>query len=77
MLNAMKFSNTRLKSWSTTAAWLVSCAATAAPVYAQKAAPMPNLSRSPSPLIGFGIIAVFAVLIVAISLLPSKRGHQD
>jgi Mn2+/Fe2+ NRAMP family transporter len=41
------------------------------------AAPLPSLSRTPSPLIGYGIMAVFAIAIVAVSLLPSKRGHQD
>lgn len=77
MLSMMKFWTTPTTFCIPVIVWLMTVAVFPAAAYAQKAAPSPNLMRSPSPLIGFAIIATFAVVIVAISLLPSKRGHQD
>lgn len=47
------------------------------PVWAQAAAPQPQLQRSTTPLIGFGLIFLMLVIVVSISLIPSKRSHQD
>lgn len=77
MLHMMKYWTTPIKCCIPVMVWLMSVAIFPAAAVAQKAAPSPNLSRSPTPLIGFGLMAVFAIAIVAISLLPSKRGHQD
>jgi hypothetical protein len=41
------------------------------------AAPTPNLTRAPSPLLGYGLMIVLLAAVVAISFMPSKRGHQD
>ncbi len=46
--------------------------------FAQQEAPeSPTLSRGPHPIIGFGVMFVLLALLMAISLMPSKRGHQD
>jgi heme A synthase len=44
---------------------------------AQDAPPQPTLRRSPAPWVGLLIIVVLTGIIIAISLMPSKRGHQD
>jgi drug/metabolite transporter (DMT)-like permease len=44
---------------------------------AQDAPPQPSLRRSPAPWVGLLIIVVLAGIIIAVSLMPSKRGHQD
>lgn len=45
--------------------------------HAQEAAPDPDLRGTPSPLIGFFVMFVMLAIVVSISLMPSKRGHQD
>ncbi len=40
-------------------------------------APDPPVQDGASPLPGFGIMALMAVVVIGISLMPSKRGHQD
>jgi hypothetical protein len=40
-------------------------------------APQPNLSRAPSPLVGFGLMFLMVVVVIGISFIPSKRGHLD
>ena len=46
--------------------------------WAQQAAPpSPSLRRAPAPWIGFAVIFVLLVLVLAVSILPAKRGHQD
>ena len=47
---------------------------------AQVTAPPEATNRSdqaPSLLIGFGIIFVLLLIVMVVSLIPSKRGHQD
>ena len=44
---------------------------------AQGAPPTPSGTRNISPLIGYGILVVLGGAVVAISLYPSKRSHQD
>jgi hypothetical protein len=39
--------------------------------------PSPTLSRVPKPWIGFAVIFLLVVLVLGVSLIPSKRGHQD
>lgn len=41
------------------------------------AAPQPSLRNSPSPLLGFGLMFLMVVVVVAISFMPSKRSHLD
>jgi hypothetical protein len=49
----------------------------AAVTVAQTAPPEPALRRAPSPLVGYFIMFVLLVAIIAISIMPSKRSHQD
>jgi hypothetical protein len=37
----------------------------------------PKLDTAPSPVIGYAIIVVMGLAILAISLYPSKRSHTD
>ena len=49
-------------------------------LFAQAAAPAePTLDpkKAPAAWIGFFIMFVLAAVVIAISLMPSKRGHQD
>ena len=46
-------------------------------VWAETAAPSPNLKKAPPAWVGLGIMFILAALVVSISLLPAKRGHQD
>ena len=39
--------------------------------------PPPTLSRTPKPWLGFVVMIVLVALVLGISLMPSKRGHQD
>jgi hypothetical protein len=45
---------------------------------AQQAGPrQPKIDTVPSPVIGYGIVVLFAIIILSISLYPSKRAHSD
>jgi hypothetical protein len=37
----------------------------------------PKVENVPSPVIGYGLFLLFAGIILAISLYPSKRAHTD
>ena len=39
--------------------------------------PSPTLARVPKPWIGYVVIFLLVVLVLGVSLIPSKRGHQD
>ena len=41
------------------------------------APPDPSLKRFPARIVGYLVIAVLLAIVVAVSLMPSKRGHQD
>ncbi len=41
------------------------------------APPQPTLNRSPAAWIGYMIMIVLLAMVIVVSLLPSKRGHQD
>jgi FtsH-binding integral membrane protein len=45
-------------------------------VWAQSA-PTPQIRNSPKPWIGLMCIFLLLALMLAVSLMPSKRGHQD
>lgn len=57
--------------------FLLLAASLTATVAAQDGPPTPKLSVVPSPLVGYGIIAVLGGAIIAISLYSSKRERQD
>lgn len=44
---------------------------------AQQGPPQPVLHRAPAPWLGLLIIGVLLAIVLAVSLMPSKRGHQD
>ena len=39
--------------------------------------PEPSLRKSPAAWMGYGLMFVFFVIVVVVSLMSSKRGHQD
>ena len=48
------------------------------PALAHAAAPpTPGLRRGAPAWLGFGVIFLLAVVVLSVSLLPSKRGHRD
>jgi hypothetical protein len=42
-----------------------------------EAPPQPSLSGSPPVWLGYLIMFVLLAVVLAVSLMPSKRGHQD
>lgn len=45
--------------------------------FAQEAAPDPDISGTPTPIYGFIVMFLMIAVVVSISLMPSKRGHQN
>ncbi|MCP3902877.1 MAG: hypothetical protein GY715_04500 [Planctomycetes bacterium] len=43
----------------------------------QSAPPQPSLKRYAPEWIGYLVVAVLMIVVLAVSLMPSKRGHQD
>lgn len=39
--------------------------------------PEPPVNEGTNPMGGFAIMAILAVIVIGISLMPSKRTHQD
>ena len=39
--------------------------------------PNPNLRKSPAAWMGIGLMFIFFGIVITISLISSKRGHQD
>ncbi|MBM4105507.1 MAG: hypothetical protein FJ257_04325 [Phycisphaerae bacterium] len=65
----------RSSSWRLTTAVLAAlCIGSSA---LAQGAPPPPKGRGYLPLAGFGILAVLGGAVLAISLYPSKRSHQD
>jgi len=46
-------------------------------VWAQQAAPQPNVRKSPAPWLGMLVMFLLLAIVLGVSLMPSKRGHQD
>lgn len=44
---------------------------------AARAAPQPTYNDEYSPWIGYVFMFVFVILVMSISIMPSKRSHQD
>jgi hypothetical protein len=44
---------------------------------AQSAAPSPKLQKVPPVWLGYLVMFLLLAVVLAISLMPSKRGHQD
>ena len=43
----------------------------------QAAPPAPSLRKELQPWMGIGLAVVLALVVLAVSIIPSKRGHQD
>lgn len=57
---------------------LFAAAAFLAPVTAlANAPPQPTLSKWSPPWLGFVFMGILLALVLGVSLMPSKRGHQD
>ncbi|MEM7228329.1 MAG: hypothetical protein AAF432_05870 [Planctomycetota bacterium] len=39
--------------------------------------PNPNIRKNPPAWVGFAVMAILVGVVIFISLLPSKRSHQD
>jgi hypothetical protein len=39
--------------------------------------PPPSLSRTQKPWLGYAVMFLLLAVVVSVSLMPSKRGHQD
>jgi hypothetical protein len=39
--------------------------------------PEPSLRKTPAAWVGYGLMFIFFVIVVGVSLMSSKRGHQD
>ena len=46
-------------------------------VLAQTPAPQPELKKAPPVWLGYLVMFLLLAVVMAISLMPSKRGHQD
>lgn len=44
---------------------------------AQTAPPPPALTRTPQVWVGYLVMALLLAVVLAVSLMPSKRSHQD
>jgi hypothetical protein len=44
---------------------------------AVKAAPQPGLKKAPQIWLGYLVMALLLAIVLAVSLMPSKRSHQD
>ncbi len=44
---------------------------------AQSMAPPQPVLKGPAPWVGYVIMVLLVTLVLGVSLLPSKRGHQD
>ena len=57
--------------------WIMVLVMINAAALAQTPAPQPNLRNAPPVWVGYLLMAVLMVIVVGVSLLPSKRSHQD
>lgn len=44
---------------------------------AQQAAPQPKLDKAPPVWLGLLVMVLLLAVVMAVSLMPSKRSHQD
>jgi membrane protease YdiL (CAAX protease family) len=61
-----------------TATWLLALLGPAV-AFAQRASTpeQPSLRNAPKPWLGYLIMVVLLAIVMVVSLMPSKRGHQD
>ncbi len=56
---------------------LFAVTATASTAFAQLAPPQPSKDGTYNPILGYAVLAILGGVVIAISLYPSKRSHQD
>lgn len=39
--------------------------------------PQPNLTQSPHPAWGYGVMFILLLAVIGVSIMPSRRGHRD
>ena len=39
--------------------------------------PTPNVRKGPATWMGYGLMFLFFAAVILVSIMPSKRGHQD
>ncbi len=54
-----------------------SIAVATTPLLAQNAPPQPSKDGAYSPVVGYLVLLLLGGIVIAISLYPSKRSHQD
>jgi hypothetical protein len=64
-------------AFARTACILLAFAATSSTAFAQLAPPQPSKDGTYNPILGYAVLAILGGIVVAISLYPSKRSHQD
>jgi len=57
--------------------WSVATLAAPAAAFAQAAPESPSLKRHPPAWLGYAVMFILIIVVMSISLLPSKRSHQD
>ena len=63
---------------ATTGVWLLAVLSPAVALAQRTSTPdQPSLRNTPKAWMGYLIIVVLLGIVMAISLMPSKRGHQD
>ncbi len=76
MLKSMRsFSRLVVRAGSAITIWAAILAPAIA--WAQQTVPAPTLRRSKPEWLGYLIIVVLLALVLLVSMMPSKRGHQD
>jgi hypothetical protein len=64
--------------WAMAGTWLLAILSPAVAFAQRTSTPdQPSLRNAPKAWMGYLIIVVLLAIVMAISLMPSKRGHQD
>ena len=63
------------RSWSRLWCAVVPVLVLASPILASP--PQPTLKRTMAPWLGYLVIVIMLAAVMGVSLIPSKRGHQD
>lgn len=77
ILTSMRYVK-HLIRWATAAVWLLAVLSPAVAFAQRTSTPeQPSLRNAPQVWMGYLIIVVLLAIVMAISLMPSKRSHQD
>lgn len=76
-MKRLRLSRLISRAWALMPATALLLMTTAARAQESTAAPQPNLQKSPPVWLGLMVIFILLVLVITVSLMPSRRGHQD